>query len=243
MPRLQHQPAVAFDEHGNRRDHSVKAAPRRHEVQLGHERAARMLGAPGAGAPRRGQHHRAAAAAGQADLGFVPVANARVVGAARAVDLRGAQKRQVHAAARAQIVEVFVREDRRRVLGQHRIGAGQRNVRRPRVHAAGHIDIDEVPVIRALGQQAGQHGHRGIDAAERNFIGADEARQVGDDVRKARPLLSHDFPPALRAPQPGARADRCSCPCRFPPPDSRWRNRASTIPATRPAARPHRPAP
>ena len=131
MPGLQGQPPVALDEHRDRRDHPMKTAPGRDEIQPGHQRARRVLGAPGAGAPRRGQHDRAASAARQADLGRVPVADAGVVGAALAVDLGRAQEGQVHAATRAQIVEILVGEDRRRVFGQHRIGAGRRHDARP----------------------------------------------------------------------------------------------------------------
>src|SRR3546814_7599521 len=90
-------------------------------MQLVDERARGVLGAPRAGAPGGGQHDRAAAAAGQAHLGVVPVADARVVGIAFAIDLGGPQEGEVHAAAAAQVVEVFVVEDRCGVLGQNRI--------------------------------------------------------------------------------------------------------------------------
>ncbi|KAG1529575.1 hypothetical protein G6F50_017904 [Rhizopus delemar] len=76
----------------------MEAAPGRHEIQLLHERAARVFRAPRARAPRRGQHHRPAPAARQAHLGLVPVADAGIVGATRAVDLRRPQEGQVHAA-------------------------------------------------------------------------------------------------------------------------------------------------
>src|SRR3546814_6429894 len=61
-------------------------------MQLVDERARGVLGAPRAGAPGGGQHDRAAAAAGQAHLGVVPVADARVVGIAFAIDLGGPQE-------------------------------------------------------------------------------------------------------------------------------------------------------
>ncbi|KAG0739505.1 hypothetical protein G6F24_017311 [Rhizopus arrhizus] len=129
MQRLQGQLAIALHKHGDRRHHAMEAAPGRHEIQLLHERAARVFRAPRARAPRRGQHHRPAPAARQAHLGLVPVADAGIVGATRAVDLRRPQEGQVHAAPRAQIVEILVRENRRRVLGQHRVRAGYRNTK------------------------------------------------------------------------------------------------------------------
>jgi len=62
-----------------------------------------------------------------------------------------------------------------------------RNFFRLRLDAAGDVEISEMKIVRALREQAGKHRQRRVHAAERDFVRADLAREIDDDVREWRP--------------------------------------------------------
>jgi hypothetical protein len=120
----------------------------------------------------------------------VPRPDHRNIRAACGIDLRAAEIGEVHAAARAQIVEILVREYRRRAGHDRGIAARMGNRRRLRLDAAGDVNVSEMKIVRALGKQAGEHGQCRVDPAERDLVRTNLAREVDDDVRERRP--GHD---------------------------------------------------